>query len=339
MKLLIVTQVVDRVHSDLGFFHTWLETFAAACDRVTVVCLQAGEMSLPPSVTVHSLGKESGTIRLTRLWRFYTFIWRERSQYDAVLVHMNPEYVILGGIFWRIWRKPIALWYVHKHVGFRLRLALMLVHIVFTTSLESFRIPSPKVQVMGHGIPDEAFIGHPPHAGVRKKILMVGRMSRSKGIDVGVRVLEQLGGSYDLVVVGGEHTIDDMQYRQEIASLITEKQLTNNIQFIGAVAPEVVRKYYAEGDIFLHTSTTGSMDKVVLEALAAGLPVVSTGEAFKEIPGVVYVEPGDIATLANTVKATCSREISTVGVHYVRTTHSLRALVTRILRILQDRML
>ncbi len=339
MKILIVTQVVDKTHSDLGFFHAWLETFAVSCDRVTVVCLQAGEIALPPSVAVLSLGKESGNTRVAKLWRFYQYIWRERVQYDAVLVHMNPEYVILGGLFWRFWRKPIALWYVHKHVGLRLRVALLLTDLVFTTSTESFRIPSAKVQVVGHGIPEAAFIDRRPQAGGRKKILMVGRFSRSKGIAVGVRVLEMLGDGYALIVVGGEHTSDDRKYRQEVSSLVTEKKLVDSVRFVGAVTPEDVRNYYAESDVFLHTSTTGSMDKVVLEALAAGLPVVSTGDAFKEVPGVVFVLPGDIHTLANSVRDTCSREISTAGVHYVRTVHSLKALVARILRILQDRML
>lgn len=339
MKLLIVTQVVDSTDSDLGFFHTWLETFAASCDKLTVVCLQAGKHSLPPSVRVLSLGKEERKSRLIKAWRFYRYIWRERGEYDAVFVHMNAEYVIMGGWLWRLLQKPVALWYVHKHVGVRLRLALALTNLVFTTSAESFRIPSPKVHIVGHGIPDDAFIERRVREHDRKKIVMVGRVSRSKGIDVGVRVLEALGDEYSLTIVGGVHTFDDQQYQKEVERLVESKHLGESVHFAGAVSPSDVRKYYAEGDVFLHTSTTGSMDKVVLEALAVGVPVVSTGDAFKEVPGVTYVAPGDTGTLANNVKDACSRENSTVGVHYVRTSHSLKALVARILRILQDRML
>src|SRR6478609_2539072 len=105
MKLLITTQALDSQDSNLGFFHRWVEEFAAHCEKVTVICLREGEHVLPNNVTVLSLGKEAGTSRLTRAVRFLTYIHRYRGEYDAVFVHMNPEYIVLGGYFWRRWHK------------------------------------------------------------------------------------------------------------------------------------------------------------------------------------------------------------------------------------------
>ena len=57
MKLLVLTQVVDKNDTNLGLFHTWLERIASRVEHLTVICLKRGEYHLPENVTVLSLGK------------------------------------------------------------------------------------------------------------------------------------------------------------------------------------------------------------------------------------------------------------------------------------------
>src|SRR3989344_4493728 len=116
MRLLVITQKVDRNDPVLGFFHRWIEEFSKHCEKVHVICLKEGVNDLPENVAVHSLGKEEGKSRITYLWRFYYYVLKYRSQHDAVFVHMNPEYVLLGSLFWKIVGKRIVLWYMHKSV-------------------------------------------------------------------------------------------------------------------------------------------------------------------------------------------------------------------------------
>src|SRR6185312_9296857 len=163
MKLLIVTQKVDQNDSILGFFHRWIEEFAKHFSLVTVICLQEGEHHLPENVKVLSLGKASGTSRLQYIFRFYKYIWNERKNYDVVFVHMNPEYIVLGGWFWKLWHKKVALWYVHRAVNTKLRIAEKFADVIFSSSKESFGIESSKVRFVGHGIDVEKF-EHVPEA-------------------------------------------------------------------------------------------------------------------------------------------------------------------------------
>ena len=90
---------------------------------------------MPSNVKVFSLGKEQqlrgrtdlGNFKrsvLEEQWlkikyalNFYKYIWQERKNYDAVLVHMNQEYVLLGGIFWKLFSKKIYMWRNH-HSGY-----------------------------------------------------------------------------------------------------------------------------------------------------------------------------------------------------------------------------
>ncbi|HRH30994.1 MAG TPA: hypothetical protein PK886_02950, partial [Candidatus Paceibacterota bacterium] len=99
MKILITTQIIDTNDPILGFFHSWLKEFSKNFERVVVVCLKKGEFDLLENVEVLSLGKEGGVSRIKYIFNFYKYIFKERKNYDVVFVHMNEEYVLLGGIF------------------------------------------------------------------------------------------------------------------------------------------------------------------------------------------------------------------------------------------------
>lgn len=339
ISILLVTQVLDRSHSVLGFFHAWVEEFARQCEGVTVLCLMKGEYRLPSNVRVLSLGKEGGVSRTQYLKRFFAYVLKERKYYDAVLVHMNPEYIILGGILWRILRKPIGLWYVHKHIGLRLRLATLFTNYVFTVSPESFRLKSTKVKILGHGI-DASFFTPGTTRGARdkKRILMLGRISPSKRIDVGIELIGLLskeGKPFELLIVGEPTRAGDEEYLHSLQERVQKRVLVHSVHFTRGVSHEDTKTYYQNADVFLHTSETGSVDKVVLEALASGLPVVSTSEAFEHMPGVKYVYPGDIDGLVRAIVEGASEGENTTGIQYVRKNHALSARVTQMLGYLK----
>ena len=109
MKLLIITQKVDKSDDLLGFMHSWILEFAKHCQMVTVICLYKGNFDLPSNVKVFSLGKEKGVSRVRYMLNFFRYIISERNNYDSVFVHMNQVYVVLGGFFWKLMRKKISL--------------------------------------------------------------------------------------------------------------------------------------------------------------------------------------------------------------------------------------
>src|SRR2546430_1831582 len=109
MRLLIVTQAVDRADPILGFFHRWIEGFASRVEHVSVIGQRVGEYSLPPNVSVHSLGKERGLSRWRQTILFWRLLWRHRHEYDAVFVHMVPLWVVLGGPLWLFRGTPVYL--------------------------------------------------------------------------------------------------------------------------------------------------------------------------------------------------------------------------------------
>jgi len=297
MKLLIVTQVVDIKDPILGFFHTWLAAFAQQCEQVTVICLREGRHDLPDNVRVLSLGKERGGGRMRYVARFYKLVWQERRNYDAVFVHMNPEYVVLAGVLWRLMRKSVGMWYAHGAISFKLRVATMLVHTVYSSTPAGFRIDTPKTQYVGQGIDCCTFRYSAVY--VAHKLVTVGRYSRVKKLEFLVNVLRNArsrGFSLTFDMYGAATTIDEMRYLEELKALISEFNMENVVSLNPPVSQQELPNILETYGIFISASQTGSLDKALLEAMATGRIVLSTNpgiqiidEALEETSFPMYV--------------------------------------------------
>jgi len=289
MKLLIVTQKIDINDDILGFMHSWVLELAKRCEQVIVVCLQKGEYRFPKNVRVLSLGKEGGQSKIKYISNFYKHLWNERKNYDTVFVHMNKEYVIMGGLFWRLTGKKIGLWYVHKKVSFQLILAELLAHVIFTSAKESFNLPSKKLKIVGHGIDLAKFSdSRRPENQENFKIIYVGRISRIKNQELSIKAVDILvnkRGFEKIKVdfIGATIYPEDEAYKAELIKFIKNNQLENYINFVGSVPNKDIAKVYLEADLSLNLCPTGGMDKAVLESLAAGLPVIVFNKAFATI--------------------------------------------------------
>jgi glycosyltransferase involved in cell wall biosynthesis len=96
----------------------------------------------------------------------------------------------------------------------------------------------------------------------------------------------------------------DGPQRSQLQQQATTLGIADRIDFTGEVAPEEIPQFLADADVFILTSRSEGRPNVVIEALAAGLPVVSS--ALPGIDGLVkhgengwVVEIGDIAGFAH----------------------------------------
>jgi glycosyltransferase involved in cell wall biosynthesis len=341
MKLLITTQIVDSQDSNLGFFHRWIEEFAKHCEKVTVICLKEGDHVLPPNVTVLSLGKEQGTNRLTRVWRFLNYIHAYRSEYDAVLVHMNPEYVLLGGYLWHRWGKKVGLWYAHGSVTRMLKRAVRIVDRVFTSSHSGFRLQSPKVSVVGQGIDTELFNPAIHLESTSTRFLTAGRIAESKHLIETLQMLDTLhakGEKFTFTIVGEPTNVQEQEYAQKLHDEVMRRPFANAVTFTGAIPHHELPNIFHAHDLFLNFSTTGSLDKAVLEALASGIPAFTANPAFRDL-----LEPYDLfsPTIAGETAAEALQKFLNRGDrpavvatlrNKVVAEHSLSSLIPKILR-------
>ncbi|PLX27392.1 hypothetical protein C0583_03710 [Candidatus Parcubacteria bacterium] len=383
MKLLIVTQKVDIDDDVLGFFHDWIAEFAKHCEKVTVICLEKGNYDLPSNVVVKSLGKESyksplerstpdssynsplskgstpegGGVqspskiiqRLKYLSRYYKLIWKYRKEYDQVFVHMVPMYVNIGWPVWRILRKRIDLWYTHGSVDFNLRLAEKLVKNIFTATKESCRLVSKKIIVVGHGIDCLKFIPkEKPQNGILN-IILIGRISPVKkyeDIILAAGLLRKKSiNNFQVSIIGKAIKEEDERYLDSLKNKVAELDLNECVNFVGSVSFEEIQKYYQDCDLFVHTSQTGSLDKVLLEAMAMSRITISSNPASKDILsefGQEYIyKSGDINELAEKIIAVLNmktekrNEVGSKLREIIKRDHNMEGLLEKISNIIK----
>lgn len=344
MRLLIVTQKIDRNDPILGFFHRWVEEFAKHCETLIVICLEEGEHDLPQNVRVLSLGKENGQSRLKYLFNFYRYIWNERDNYDKVFVHMNPEYVVCGGVLWKILSKDVFLWYVHRQVNLKLRIAEKFVGKVFTSVPGSFKLESNKVKYFGHGIDVDIFKYEEKGDTDMVSILCVSRITRIKNIDIIFRAVSELsrGGIKinKVILVGETITKDDIDYKVELKLLAQELEIEQCVEWAGSVANSKMLEVYRSASLSINATPDGGIDKVVLESFAAGCPAFTSNHSFADILGeyskdfiFTQHDPNDLAIkIKNFLTSTKGREILRIISDKIIFEYSVTGVVKKIIK-------
>lgn len=331
MRLLIITQTVDSKDPVLGFFHRWLVHFAPHFDRIEVVCLFEGAHALPENVRVHSLGKEKGNSRLGYLMRFAGLLWKLRSSYDSVFVHMNQEYVLIGGWWWMLTGKSIYLWRNHWAGSFLTDIAAAFCTKIFCTSQGSYTAKFKKARVMPVGIDTDFFTKE--SEAVPRSILSLGRIAPSKRIDVLIDALEMLPEKDVVCDVYGDALPIDQSYLAALKERSEEKQLP--VTYHAGVSNDAARSLYATHALFVNLSESGMYDKTILEAAACESLVLAASPDFAKLAGdeFSFSTREDLAEKIQALFALTLEEQHAAGKRLrslVVAHHSLQSLATRL---------
>jgi glycosyltransferase involved in cell wall biosynthesis len=168
------------------------------------------------------------------------------------------------------------------------------------TRLRREGIPARRISVVPNGLELERF---PPRTGDRplRKLLIVANLRPGKGHDTLIEampaVLRRFPDAHLAVV--GEGT-----ERERLEGLTASRGLTNAVTFEGHC--EDVPARMADADLFLFPSESEAFPNAVLEAMAAGLPVIAAAvggilELVSEGETGLLVAPRDPAALADCV--------------------------------------
>ena len=189
------------------------------------------------------------------------------------------------------------------------RAALAAVRRVITTSpwtarrLADFGLQPSRVRTVEPGVTPLALAradGEPP------RLLCVGSVSPRKGQDLLVRALARLRDTpWHCDCIGS--STRDPDFAGAVAGLIHEAGLDDRIQLHGECDDARLRAAYAGADLFVLPSHYEGYGMVVTEAIAAGLPVLTTtGGALSETlpPGAgIVVPPDDVDALTEALAA------------------------------------
>ena len=99
-------------------------------------------------------------------------------------------------------------------------------------------------------------------------VLAVGQFIHRKGFDILLEVAKDLDASIGVYFVGGKPTQEYLEY-------VNSNNLIN-VHFLGFKKTEELRKYYQAADIFVLPTREDVWGLVINEAMANGLPIITT---------------------------------------------------------------
>lgn len=154
---------------------------------------------------------------------------------------------------------------------------------------ERYGADPAKVYVVPNGVAEEYFL--PPRVPSAERatgsapdplrLLFVGRLGAQKNVARLLDAIAQVTEPVRLRLVG------DGELRQDLIAQMTRLGLEDRVEFVGRKHGEDLIKEYADAELFVLPSDREGMALVVLEAMAAGLPVLATA-----VPGNIETVEG-----------------------------------------------
>jgi len=200
---------------------------------------------------------------------------------------LKLDYKVFGPLFKVIWKKAAAL--VANSDGLKNRALRFL--------------PSVAIDVIPNGVELDRF--HPPKTNNRSdtfRLLTVGRLSVTKRVELLIDAVEMLhkdGHKVRFTIVGGG------QMEQKIRQIVSERSLGDIIEITGRIGPEKMPQVYTQNDIFISATMQEGMSNAMLEAMASGLPIITTRcEGVEELiaDNGIIIEQANAEEIAKAIK-------------------------------------
>ena len=134
-----------------------------------------------------------------------------------------------------------------------------------------YGVPNERIELIPNGVGAAFFLGKraEPEAGRRFRLLFVGRLAVQKNVPLLLNAVAGMSQPVDVRIVG------DGEDRPMLEDMVRDLGL-DNVRLVGAKVGADLVDQYRWADAFVLTSKKESTGLVLLEAMAAGLPVVAT---------------------------------------------------------------
>ncbi len=150
--------------------------------------------------------------------------------------------------------------------------------IANSDGLRELALKTNRMQDFGiiyNGVDVENFKLAPEARPLDKFIITTGatRVTKRKGIGYLVDAVELLHEKHPDILA---KIMGDGDDKERLEGLVKNLELENNVQLIGRIDRDKLAPYYQEASLFVMPSLNEGMSNAMLEALASGLPIITT---------------------------------------------------------------
>ncbi|KPL25761.1 MAG: hypothetical protein AMJ72_13375, partial [Acidithiobacillales bacterium SM1_46] len=227
------------------------------------------------------------------LMRFALWLWSRRDSYDAIHVHMAKTLAAVAGLVRPYLKATLMVkisgaWEfnggildpalrgqpLYRIFNWCIRRADTLQCISQYTyqMLRDAGYPRERLRLIPNAVDLKRFavtMGQGERLDDRRHVVFVGRVERVKGLEVLLDAWTRIGADAARLTIAGNGT-----ERETLMRIAGERGISANISFPGEIRN--VGELLATADIYVQPSFQEGLPNSVLEAMAAGLPIVAT---------------------------------------------------------------
>ncbi len=144
--------------------------------------------------------------------------------------------------------------------------------------LENYKIDSSKLKLVKPGVDVEIFT---PNSEIKREniFLSIGRIQEQKGqIDV-IKFLDnfkKVENNFMCYFVGGPSGKSGIEYLEELKKVVIDLELESYVEFVDIISQTKIRDLLNKSKLLIHTSKFETFGLVAAEALAMGVPVLTS---------------------------------------------------------------
>jgi glycosyltransferase involved in cell wall biosynthesis len=203
----------------------------------------------------------------------------------------------------------------------------------------------PAQQTIASGSAERAFRERFGIQADQQVILYLGRMVPKKGVHVLLEAFAELHQGYpDVILVLAGNRLKSSSYIRCLEELIREHHLETSVRWTGFLNESEKGGAWAAATLFSHVSESEGMAMSVLEAMAAGLPVIVSRECYMSqgaAAGALVEIPNDARQLCTAMEsllddAPLRRRIGETARAYVREHHAWPQIAGQIVRVYEQ---
>jgi glycosyltransferase involved in cell wall biosynthesis len=270
-------------------------------------------------------------------FKYYSFLWKAARNWDLLNIRMPTHIGFPAFLAAKLHNKPIFLVVVGEGLSYSrlnsypfLKQSLSNLEAYFQDKLMDFMVknsltfvngndlyqklnrPGRKVFLMRSSTIKDSDIEQSEKdkcQGAQIKILTVGTISPRKGTSLIPHViadLKQRGLLIEWSYIGNPDGNSGEQELLRTKRVAVELDVLPQLKFVGSLNWDLLREHYRRSDIFVMPTYMEGIPRVILEAQAAGLPVISTlvggiPQAVENGKDAILVPPGRPKDIADAI--------------------------------------
>ena len=170
--------------------------------------------------------------------------------HDVVFIFGNPLYAVYGSMWWKLFKKPVGMWYDAGSVTTQMKIATPFLAHVFTATTAGYQAGGNKKHIVGHGIDTHVFspLNRPKHDGTFR-ISVVGNIRPAIDYSTMVRAIALIKDAVETtftVMIAGAPAHGEEVFAEEMRTYVHSFGLSERIIFMGPVKNIDVTTYSDE---------------------------------------------------------------------------------------------